>query len=434
MANKEFNDVQLDVTFTAASSRANITSQENISLSFGKLAVWYNALVPTGGSSGQFLGWNSSGTAKWVNNPNTDTKVKQTPTSGTDYRPLLIGYASSATAGFSPSEVTQQAYVSQKIFVKPSTGDITLYSPDSGDTPAIIFQRGTFTDSTLDWKIYNSSGALMMDRTVAGSSTSWENKFKVDGTAAYYGGSRLALQSEIKTYSAGSGLSLSGTTFNHSASIIADTTSSASPSHGGTFTVVDSVTRDSTGHVTTLNTKTITLPVDQNTDTKVNVTLATTTKAYLLGTSTTPTATAQAVTSLADTGVYLDTTAGGLCATNVKASSTVCANTANSNNAGGVSLYGTDPTTYGIMFRATTNSGKHGYVQSDWATYFTMNQGATTRGWIFRRNTDGNVASISGAGNAVFNGSVTVGGNSTNTSGCRMEYNSTTQTLDFVFA
>jgi hypothetical protein len=171
-----------------------------------------------------------------------------------------------------------------------------------------------------------------------------------------------------------------------------------------------------------------------NTDTKVNVTLATTTKAYLLGTSTTPTSTAQAVTSVADTGVYLDTTAGGLCATNVKASSTVCANTSNSSAAGGISLYSTDPETYGIMFRGTTNSGKHGYVQSDWATYFTMNQGATTRGWIFRKKTDGPVASISGAGNAVFNGSVTVGGNSANTSGCRMTYNATTQSLDFVFA
>jgi hypothetical protein len=52
-----------------------------------------------------------------------------------------------------------------------------------------------------------------------------------------------------------------------------------------------------------------------NTDTKVNVTLATTTKAYLLGTSTTPTSTAAAVTALADTGVYLDTTAGKLTAT-----------------------------------------------------------------------------------------------------------------------
>lgn len=45
------------------------------------------------------------------------------------------------------------------------------------------------------------------------------------------------------------------------------------------------------------------------------MTLATTTKAYLLGTSTTPTSTAQAVTALADTGVYLDTTAGKLTAT-----------------------------------------------------------------------------------------------------------------------
>lgn len=51
-----------------------------------------------------------------------------------------------------------------------------------------------------------------------------------------------------------------------------------------------------------------------NTDTKVNVTLGTTTKAYLLGTSTTPTSTAAAVTAIADTGVYLDTTAGKLTA------------------------------------------------------------------------------------------------------------------------
>ena len=49
-----------------------------------------------------------------------------------------------------------------------------------------------------------------------------------------------------------------------------------------------------------------------DTDTKVNVTLATTTKAYLLGTSTTPTDTAQAVTSVGDTGVFLTTTAGRL--------------------------------------------------------------------------------------------------------------------------
>lgn len=54
------------------------------------------------------------------------------------------------------------------------------------------------------------------------------------------------------------------------------------------------------------------------TDTKVNTTLGTTTKAYLLGTTTTPTSTAQGVTAIADTGVYLDTTAGTLTATTFK--------------------------------------------------------------------------------------------------------------------
>lgn len=53
-----------------------------------------------------------------------------------------------------------------------------------------------------------------------------------------------------------------------------------------------------------------------NTDTKVNVTVATTTKLFLLGCSETPTSTAQAVESKADTGVYITTTAGTLHATN----------------------------------------------------------------------------------------------------------------------
>lgn len=39
-----------------------------------------------------------------------------------------------------------------------------------------------------------------------------------------------------------------------------DTTSASQPGNGGTFTVVDGVTRDSNGHVTKINTKTITLP------------------------------------------------------------------------------------------------------------------------------------------------------------------------------
>ena len=91
----------------------------------------------------------------------------------------------------------------------------------------------------------------------------------------------------------------------------------ASPAHKGTFSV-PYITVDAKGRVTAASTKTITLPADNNSDTKVNTTLATTTKAYLLGTSTTPTSTAAAVTTVSDTGVYLDTTAGQLTATTFK--------------------------------------------------------------------------------------------------------------------
>lgn len=44
-----------------------------------------------------------------------------------------------------------------------------------------------------------------------------------------------------------------------------DTTSTASPTYGGTFTVVDSVTSSSEGHVTAINVKTVTLPSSDDT-------------------------------------------------------------------------------------------------------------------------------------------------------------------------
>ena len=43
-----------------------------------------------------------------------------------------------------------------------------------------------------------------------------------------------------------------------------DTTSTASPASGATFTAIDTVTTNTTGHVTALNVKTITLPADTN--------------------------------------------------------------------------------------------------------------------------------------------------------------------------
>jgi len=82
----------------------------------------------------------------------------------------------------------------------------------------------------------------------------------------------------------------------------------ATPAHSGTFSV-PYITVDKYGRVTAASTKTITLPADSNTDTKVANTLSTTTKYYVTGTSS---ATTNTGTQYFDTGIYATTTAGEL--------------------------------------------------------------------------------------------------------------------------
>lgn len=40
------------------------------------------------------------------------------------------------------------------------TGDLTMYTSGTGESPAVIFQRGTLTDSYNDWKIYDKNNYL----------------------------------------------------------------------------------------------------------------------------------------------------------------------------------------------------------------------------------------------------------------------------------
>ena len=51
---------------------------------------------------------------------------------------------------------------------------------------------------------------------------------------------------------------------NHDTTARTDNTSSVSPAYGASFTAIDTVTTNTTGHVTLVNTKTITLPADTN--------------------------------------------------------------------------------------------------------------------------------------------------------------------------
>ena len=103
----------------------------------------------------------------------------------------------------------------------------------------------------------------------------------------------------------------------HSNSITAGTAGTSSATSGSTL-AVPYVTYDAQGHITASGTHTHTITGFSTTDTKQNITLGTTSKAFITGVTTTPTSSAQALTGIADTGVYLTTTAGQINATTYK--------------------------------------------------------------------------------------------------------------------
>lgn len=113
-----------------------------------------------------------------------------------------------------------------------------------------------------------------------------------------YNGSQYELVGDLNTnttYSAGTGLSLSGTTFNHSNSVTAGTAKgddSKTLGFGSTF-AIPTVTYDAQGHITGKGTTTMTMPANPNVDTKVTQAAAITTAGeypVILGYSTATTA------------------------------------------------------------------------------------------------------------------------------------------------
>jgi hypothetical protein len=82
-----------------------------------------NKHVPSGGSSGQFLGWDSDGTAKWVANPNTDTKQRIISSTVKNY---LTGVTTSPTS--SNQDLTGVA--NTKVYATDGQLDATKFRVD----------------------------------------------------------------------------------------------------------------------------------------------------------------------------------------------------------------------------------------------------------------------------------------------------------------
>ena len=102
------------------------------------------------------------------------------------------------------------------------------------------------------------------------------------------GGAWVSISGDITALTQGTYINIDNPTgpiptINHDLTTRSNTTSTASPGSGATFTALDSITTNTTGHVTAVNTKTVTLPPELN----EKYTLPTTTGVVAPGTPTT---------------------------------------------------------------------------------------------------------------------------------------------------
>lgn len=142
----------------------------------------------------------------------TDENVYQSSTTTTNFRPVLLGYNNSTSPSSLETSVTEQVYTCSKIFVQPSTGDLTLYSDlvDSADSPSLVFRRGTASDTYTDWRIYDHSGWLYFGSRNSGT---WTDRMWIDTNGngnLYVGGQKVAVASS-KSYDSTESMTKGGT-------------------------------------------------------------------------------------------------------------------------------------------------------------------------------------------------------------------------------
>ena len=116
------------------------------------------------------------------------------------------------------------------------------------------------TDTSSQSSVNNSNNTFIQDISVDayGHITDLVSSTVVvgDGTVTLSAGTYLNGGNAFTTNQSNS----ETITFNHNDTTRSNTTNSGTPAFGGTFTAIDSLTSNATGHVTGVNTKTITLP------------------------------------------------------------------------------------------------------------------------------------------------------------------------------
>ena len=182
----------------------------------------------------------SAGASQWVTLANTAQAGVTDITSGN-------GAASSGNAITSQTSATGSVTIESFAFAgSANVGHVPAYSGGSSTTN---FLRADGSWSTVDnygsWEIAENG-------TANGDVTSGDKVDFIDGTIT-----EAVVTGTSSPYTV---------TFNHNDVTRSDTTSSASPGYGGTFDVISSITTSSQGHVTDVNTETITMPAAETYD------------------------------------------------------------------------------------------------------------------------------------------------------------------------
>lgn len=205
----------------------------------------------------------------------------------TPYKPMYIKGTLSGTT-FTPVSTTpltqtvpttNDGYTYMWIGMAYSTSSMYLLP----DQKLYRYINGSFSQFTLNAHLASSdsSGQIITSTYIKGLSVSGKviTYTKGDGNTG-----TITTQDTNTTYSAGTGLALSGTTFNHKNSITAGTAqgdTTKSLTFGGTFTI-PTITYDAQGHITGKGTTTMTMPANPNVDTKVTQTNTATSADYRL--------------------------------------------------------------------------------------------------------------------------------------------------------
>ena len=133
-----------------------------------------------------------------------------------------------------------------------ATGAVTLGTVDltAVDGTSVLATRFLSKDNTWDVPAFDNYSGWILDGDSGIAQT-----ISSGNTALFTGGTKITT-------------SVAATdvlTITHNAQAQTDTTSTAAPGYLGTFTAIDTVSRDSTGHVTGVNVKTITIPASDDT-------------------------------------------------------------------------------------------------------------------------------------------------------------------------